>query len=1111
MHHQDKPLTRFGPQIRAAFLLVLLLGGLASTLPAAANNTPVEGTLTKSYPEDFESFASVPCTYGDTTCPLPSYASTNTAGSGSATVQSSGGGNPACPQPSRCLAVADTAAATFAWQMKNDGLGVNLSTSGQSITFQFSLATGLTVGQSYEVRLAGQSANATTQPQNTLGIICTGSLASTEACTVYVRGNGAAVTPTAAGSYTAPGIVTATIDLVNTVGTTPSARFTLNGGGLSYNATYTGNSAFTNTDLDRLTVASVSTTLPTGSLLLDSINWQGAPLPAPTVSGITPVRGPASGGTAFTVTGTGFKAGAQVVIGGAAATGESVTSATTITGTTAAHSAGVVSVVVTNPDGQSATLTNGFTYDPAPTPLITALTPNRGIVQGGTFVNVTGQNFRAGFDAAFDDVPAVSTVFVSSTLVQVQTPPHAAGAVVFELCNTDGQCDSTGFTYFEPEPGGGDPGPGSDPSPSEFIEDFEDEPFGTVTPDEDWYTINATDATLQVVSAGGGKRLRITPGATSPGFALNLTASVCPGSVSMDIYQTGSGNAVLVAQNYPGNFASLIGSGRATIWVQRSDTNVVNVIGSDTAGFDLGQGVVSGAVDAGDRRMTMTCVDGGPVVGTVTGQAAGQTDVAAVCAGSNNPYTGCHPSSGAGSLPTNMSFVRLPLGFGTVFEIDNLTVITGTNGDDGAGSVCIFCSAKGNDDFGFDYVEDVELGDGPRDSTATQEECTANSPEFILAVEIAPCYKFRGDADNFAYAAKSWTPGQKWVGSYFMIEAASEGQDSVFRSAFSSAAGAPNSTNKGNGKDTGQFAEHIEVRFLEVGNDWNIQFFHVSVSNGVTSRTPFGAAFVGDNPNSPTLYNFTVDTAAGIAYLKHSGFADDSGNLNMTDVFPNGVALPAVWDDREMLSHWFVGYATDTTFNNDATTRLDPGSGVSLSTCIYAFGVEAGQTPVPTGDAGRLPPEDSDGDGTPDPLDQDDDGDGTQDYQDPDHDQCQGVCDDDDGGGDDDGGFIGGPDGPCLLCGNDDQSSLGSANAIRAFRGFGFTLLTTIGLAVILGFIAGKQFSMALGVTGGILGILTGLVLSYFFGWFPLWLLILSLLICLGLGALAAWAMFRGR
>ena len=84
--------------------------------------------------------------------------------------------------------------------------------------------------------------------------------------------------------------------------------------------------------------------------------------PAPTVSSITPNSGTANGGTAVTITGTGFLAGATVKLGGTAATGVTVVSSTSITATTAAHAAGAVSVVVTNTDAQSGTLTNGYTY-----------------------------------------------------------------------------------------------------------------------------------------------------------------------------------------------------------------------------------------------------------------------------------------------------------------------------------------------------------------------------------------------------------------------------------------------------------------------------------------------------------------------------------------------------------------------------------------------------------------------------------------------------------------------------------------------------------------------------------------------------------------------------
>ncbi len=84
--------------------------------------------------------------------------------------------------------------------------------------------------------------------------------------------------------------------------------------------------------------------------------------PAPTVSAISPTSGTTAGGTAVTITGTGFLSGASVSLGGTAASGVSVVNSTTITATAPAHAAGAVNVVVTNTDAQTGTLTNGYTY-----------------------------------------------------------------------------------------------------------------------------------------------------------------------------------------------------------------------------------------------------------------------------------------------------------------------------------------------------------------------------------------------------------------------------------------------------------------------------------------------------------------------------------------------------------------------------------------------------------------------------------------------------------------------------------------------------------------------------------------------------------------------------
>ncbi len=109
--------------------------------------------------------------------------------------------------------------------------------------------------------------------------------------------------------------------------------------------------------------------------------------PDPAVTLLSPNSGTTAGGTAVTITGTGFQAGAEATFGGTAATGVTVASDTSITCVTPAHAAGAVDVVVTIPDGRSGTLAGGFTYaDPVEEPQKPALVSP---ADGATDVSLT--------------------------------------------------------------------------------------------------------------------------------------------------------------------------------------------------------------------------------------------------------------------------------------------------------------------------------------------------------------------------------------------------------------------------------------------------------------------------------------------------------------------------------------------------------------------------------------------------------------------------------------------------------------------------------------------------------------------------------------------------
>ncbi|HKW24223.1 MAG TPA: IPT/TIG domain-containing protein [Terriglobales bacterium] len=82
----------------------------------------------------------------------------------------------------------------------------------------------------------------------------------------------------------------------------------------------------------------------------------------PQISGISKSSGFTNGGTSITITGSFFQAGATVTVGGVLADLVSVQDANDITCNVPAHSAGVVDVVVKNPDGRTATDSAAFTY-----------------------------------------------------------------------------------------------------------------------------------------------------------------------------------------------------------------------------------------------------------------------------------------------------------------------------------------------------------------------------------------------------------------------------------------------------------------------------------------------------------------------------------------------------------------------------------------------------------------------------------------------------------------------------------------------------------------------------------------------------------------------------
>jgi hypothetical protein len=154
-------------------------------------------------------------------------------------------------------------------------------------------------------------------------------------------------------------------------------------------------------------------------------------LPIFQVTSVAPGGGSTAGGTAVTIRGDGFVAGAQVEIGDVPASGETVVDATTITAVTGAHAAGVVGVEVINPGSVVASRPSSFLYI-APqadadfytlTPCRVLDTRNPNGPWGGPALGV-GQN-RSFTIAGRCSVPADAlAVSVNLTVTQTGGPGH---------------------------------------------------------------------------------------------------------------------------------------------------------------------------------------------------------------------------------------------------------------------------------------------------------------------------------------------------------------------------------------------------------------------------------------------------------------------------------------------------------------------------------------------------------------------------------------------------------------------------------------------------------------------------------------------------------------
>ncbi|MCA9632046.1 MAG: IPT/TIG domain-containing protein [Myxococcales bacterium] len=175
--------------------------------------------------------------------------------------------------------------------------------------------------------------------------------------------------------------------------------------------------------------------------------------PPPALYSALPASGPLGGGTTVTLQGSALLSGLSVTFGGAPATSVTWVSATEATAVTPAHAAGFVNIVVTNSDGQSHQLTDGFNYKAAPA--TSSLAPTSG--PAGTQVVLTGSDYEWNTIIRVDGSD-VSTTFVNETTIGITMPPHADGPVPIEAENADGQRSTLNDAFVYDSTGSGGAG-----------------------------------------------------------------------------------------------------------------------------------------------------------------------------------------------------------------------------------------------------------------------------------------------------------------------------------------------------------------------------------------------------------------------------------------------------------------------------------------------------------------------------------------------------------------------------------------------------------------------------------------------------------------------------
>ncbi|MFI9726277.1 ice-binding family protein [Streptomyces sp. NPDC052092] len=185
----------------------------------------------------------------------------------------------------------------------------------------------------------------------------------------------------------------------------------------------------------------VSVTTPGGTGVVGSFYY----LPPPSFRLTTPPAGPLTGGNTATLTGLGLYTTYEILFGAQAAA-FTVDSDGQLTVTVpAAASAGPVRITVRTRGGTA----GGIVYTYLNSPSLTAVTADKGPVDGGNLVVITGAAFTYTNGVTFGGTPAPSWRIASDTEIHALLPAGALGPVDVSVLTLGGTATaSDAYTYL---------------------------------------------------------------------------------------------------------------------------------------------------------------------------------------------------------------------------------------------------------------------------------------------------------------------------------------------------------------------------------------------------------------------------------------------------------------------------------------------------------------------------------------------------------------------------------------------------------------------------------------------------------------------------------------